>query len=173
MGGIAVTVTIAKLNELLEEHGSDVIYHHETGGAPCPCRTREGNRDPEYHVNFPEDPVCNELGMLAPVIDQFTVKATMQPVSAGGVRRSRSSERAAGLFPGEVMHDDHIGIFPVVWNGHVLDFHSFGDTGEDYVIYDTKRFIVIAADKLPDLDGDPNHHWELGLRLVRDVRVNA
>ena len=165
-----MTVTVAKFTAMLEAHGSDCVYHKEEPGTPCPCRTREGNRDPEWHMDNPGAPVCNEVGML-PAVTQFSFKGAMQPVSAGGVRRSRSSERYAGLFPGEIQADDHIGIFPVTWQSHVLDFQDFSDTGDSYVIYDGRRFVVIAADKLPDIDGDPDHHWELGLRLVRMERV--
>lgn len=167
-----MAVTVAKFTAMLEAHGSDCIYHREMPGTPCPCRTREGNRDPEWHIDNPAAEVCNEVGMI-PAVEQFGVKGAMQPVSAGGVRRSRSSERYAGLFPGEIQADDHIGIFPVTWQGHTLQFEDFSDTGDSYVLYDGRRFVVIAADKLPDLDGDPDHHWELGMRLVRTDRVNA
>lgn len=116
--------------------------------------------------------MCNENGMLA-AVDEFTVKASVQPVSAGGARRTRTSERVEALFPDEIRSDDHIGIFPVTWQGHTLDFFDFGDTGDDYILYDDRRFVVIAADKMPDTDGDPNHHWELGLRLVTTERASA
>jgi hypothetical protein len=166
-----VTATLATFLALMEAHGSDVTYHRESGGTPCPCRTREGNRDPKWHKDHPLAPVCNELGML-PVITAFTFKGAVQPVSAGGMRRSRTSELVERLFPaGEIRTDDHIGIFPTVWNSNQLDFDLFTDTGESYLIYDGRRFIVVAADKLPDIDGDPDHHWECGLRLVSPVRV--
>jgi len=157
---------------MLLAHGSDVLYHREFGGTPCPCRTPEGNRDPAWHIANPGAQVCNEIGYL-PSIEQFVVKAAVQAVSAGGIRRSRASERIEGLFPGEVQIDDHIGIFPCVWEGHILDFTNFSDTGEDYILYDNRRFIVVSQDKLPDIDGDPNHHWELGLRMARPDRINA
>lgn len=167
-----MTATIPALLALLTAHGSDCIYHREHDGAPCPCRTPEGNRDPAWHIANPAAPVCNEIGYL-PVVEEFSVKAAVQAVSAGGIRRSRASERIEGLFPGEVQSDDHIGIFPVVWEGHTLDFTDFSDTGEDYILYDNRRLIVVSQDKLPDIDGDPNHHWELGMRLTRPDRVNA
>lgn len=165
-----MTATIAKFIAMLSAHGSDVVYHREHGGVVCPCRTYEGNRDPQWHIDHPSEPVCNELGML-PVVTQFTVKAAVQPISAGGIRRSRPDELVNRLFPAEVQQDDHIGVFPVTWGGNQLEFDLFTDTGESYIIYDGRRFTVVAHDKLPDVDGDPNHHWEIGLRLVDPARV--
>ena len=167
-----MTVTTARFEGMLVQHGSDVIYHREHDGVPCPCRTREGNRDPLWHLAHPLEPVCNEVGML-PLVTEFLVKGSIQPVSAGGVRRSRTSELVSRLFPGDIQADDHIGILPVVWSGNQLEFDKFTDTGEDYLVYDNRRFLVVAHDKLPDVDGDPNHHWELGLRLVNPVRVTS
>lgn len=165
-----MTATIAKLNDILLKHGSTVTCHREYGGTVCPCRTREGNRDPAWHLANPGAPKCNEAGML-PVVEQFTVKASIQPIT-GSLQR-RNAERILGFFPGEVESDDHIGVFPVTWEGHTLDFSLWLDTGTDYVLYDNRRFIVVSHDKLPDIDGDPNHHWECGLRLANPVRVNA
>lgn len=170
MDRAGMTVTIPTFLAMLEDHGSDVVYHSESGGTECPCRTREGNRDPAWHLEHPAEPVCNELGML-PVEVEFSVKASVQPMT-GGIRR-RDSERISAMFPGEVKADDHLGIFPCEWNGHTLDFGAFSDTGEDYIVYNGRRFVVVSSDKLPDVDGDPNHHWELGLRLSTTVRVNA
>lgn len=167
-----MVATLTTFLGMLQLHGSDVVYHREHDGAPCPCRTPEGNRDPAWHLANTLAPLCNEIGYL-PVIEQFSVKAAVQPVSAGGIRRSRSSERLSAMFPGELQIDDHIGIFPVVWEGHTLDFRNFSDTGEDYIVYDNRRYIVVSSDKLPDIDGDPDHHWEIGLRLTRTDRVNA
>lgn len=149
--------------------GSDVTYHREEGGVACPCRTPEGFRDSAWHAlhatDIPVPPLCNEQGFLA-VINEFVVKASVQPATSG-IRRT--NERAEQLLQ-DVRKDDHLGIFPVEWEGKTLDFSTFSEAGEDFVLYDGRRFIVVAADKLPDVDGNPNHHWEVGLRLVRTAR---
>ena len=160
-----MTVTVETFQSLLLTMGSDVTYHREEGGVFCPCRTPEGFRDPAWHKAHPLEPVCNEQGVLAPDITEFGVKASVQPVR-GSTRRV--AERAIELF-GEVEQDDHLGIFPVEWQGNTLDFAKWSDAGEDYIVYDGRRFVVVAADKLPDVDGDPNHHWEVGLRLLKPV----
>lgn len=161
-----MTRTIGTLNQMLNTMGSNVLYHKEEGGTPCPCLTPEGFRDPAWHIANPGAPVCNEEGMLPGTVTDVIVKATVQPVT-GGVR-GRAAERISALMP-DVQRDDHFGVFPVEWNGTTLAFRDFSDSsGDDYVIYDGRRFFVVASDKVPDIDGDPNHHWEVGLRLVGD-----
>lgn len=100
----------------------------------------------------------------------FTVKAAIQPATGG--QRARISERINSLL-GDVQEDDHFGIFPVTWGTNTLDFNGWRESGDDYILYDNRRFIVVSSDKVPDIDGDPNHHWECGLRLVKSERPNA
>jgi hypothetical protein len=69
-----------------------------------------------------------------------------------------------------VQSDDKLGVFPCEWYGSTLDFDNWSDAGEDFVVYDDRRFMVVAADKLPDIDGNPNHHYEVGLRLMKTER---
>jgi hypothetical protein len=159
-----VAATAEAFQSLLLVMGSDVTYHREEGGAPCPCLTPEGFRSPAWHKANPLEPVCNEKGVLAPVVTEVDVKAAVQPVRAS--RRRGVVERATELF-GEIEQDDHLGVFPVNWQGAKLDFFDWSDAGEDYIVYDTRRFYAVAADKLPDTDGDPDHHWECLLRLLK------
>jgi hypothetical protein len=161
-----VTATVSRFHALLSQMGSPVTYHREAIGSACPCRTPEGFRDPRWHKENPMRPVCNEQGYLAAPAIQFQVQASVQPIS---VARSRFAERADVLL-GELQEDDHIGIFPVQWGGNTLDFSDWSSAGEDYIIYDNRRFMVVGADKLPDIDGDPNHHFEVGLRLIKMER---
>lgn len=160
-----MTATIAKLNAILTKMGSDVTFHREDGGTPCPCRTPEGFRDPTWHRDpaHVAEPVCNELGLLAPTVKNYVVKASVQPAVYG---YRRFNQRAEELL-GEVEHDDKLGIFPCTWNGNVINFDDWSDGGEDYVLYDGERYFAVSADKVPDIDGDPNHHWEVGLRLIK------
>lgn len=164
MGG-----TKSEFARVLERMGSDVVFHREQGGTPCPCRSREGFRDPTWHRDHPLEPVCNEQGLLAAVVTEFTVKASIQPAEVRS--RSRPAERANDLL-GDVERDDHIGIFPTSWQGTAIDFSRWSEAGEDYILYDGRRFIVIAVDKAPDVDGSPDHHYEVGLRLVKSERPN-
>lgn len=136
-------------------------------GTYCPCRSPEGFRDPAWHRANLLAAVCNEQGIL-PVVINFAVKAFIQPAN-GQQQRGRQAERIAEMF-GELRADDHYGVFPVVWNGNTLDFTDWSSAGEDYILYDSRRFIVVASDKLADVDGDPNHHWETALRLVKPER---
>lgn len=160
-----MSATATAFQSLLMTMGSDVTYHREEGGAPCPCLTPEGFRSPAWHKANPFAPVCNERGILAPVVIEFAVKASVQPVRSS---TRRVGERAVELF-GEVEQDDHIGIFPVNWNGHALAFNDWSEAGEDFIVYNARRFYAVSADKLPDVDGDPDHHWEVGLRLLKPV----
>lgn len=162
-----MTRTVPAFLALLDTMGSDVIYHREEGGTPCPCLTPEGFRDPEWHRDNPLAPVCNEDGLLPATVTNVTVKASVQPATIG--LRGRAGERINALL-GEVERDDHFGIFPVTSNGITLDFHAFGDVGDDFIVYDNRRYIVVSADKIPDVDGDANHHWEVGLRLAEGSR---
>lgn len=164
-----MTATIPQFNSMLESMGSDVTYHRESGGEPCPCLTPEGFRDPAWHKANPEQPVCNEQGVINQVILDAIVKASVQPVRS---LRRQEAERVIELV-GEVQSDDQLGVFPVTWNGTVLNFFDWDDSGANYVEYDGRRFLSVNADKLPDVDGDPNHHWEVGLRLIREERPNG
>lgn len=156
--------TVARFATMLEQMGSEVIFHREAATVPCPCRTPEGFRDPSWHRSHGAQ-VCNEQGFLDEATE-FTVKASIQPAFSGLFRQG---QRANDLL-GEVRRDDKIGIFPCSWSGNVLDFDDWSDAGEDFIIYDGKRYMVVASDKLPDVDGDPAHHFEVGLRLIKTLR---
>lgn len=153
------------LIDLLERMGSDVTFHREDGGTSCPCLTPEGFRDPAWHRANPTQPVCNEQGMLTVAVE-YAIKGSVQPATRG---ISRQAQRSNDLL-GDIKKDDKLGIFPCEWNGHILDFTNWSEAGEDYIVYDGNRYMVVAAEKLPDIDGDPNHHWECGLRLLAGAR---
>lgn len=163
-----MSVTITQFNEVLARLGSDVIYHREDGGEPCPCRTPEGFRSPSWHRGHPEAPECNEQAFLA-LTTEYAIKGVAQPAQT---RYTRADQRANALL-GEIQMDDRLGIFPCEWDGHVLNFDDWSDAGEDFIVYDNRRYVVVAADKLADVDGDPNHHWEVGLRLIKTERLSG
>jgi hypothetical protein len=147
--------------------GSSVVFHREEGGIDCPCLTREGFRDPAWHDLNPAEPVCNEKGKIEVAVVSLVVRASIQPATIG--QRGRAAERVNQLL-GTLERDDHFGIFPVSWAGVALDFREWSEAGEDFILYDDRRYIVVGADKVPDVDGDPEHHWEVGLRLVKTAR---
>jgi hypothetical protein len=157
--------TTAAFQALLTAHGSAVVFHRDDSTTPCPCQTPEGFRDPEWHVAHPTDPVCNAKGMLPSAIE-FGVKAFIQPAQSTRATRL-TSEYIQELF-GTVRADDHIGIFPVIWNGQVLNFDDWSQDGEDYIAYNGEKFFIVNINILPDpSDGNPNHHVEAGLRVLR------
>lgn len=159
--------TIPDFLGILTQHGSDVIYHRDDSVIPCPCRTPQGSRDPVWHIQNPAAPVCNESGMLPQVgtTANFAVKAFVQPVQSGAVRRL-TSEQIQQIF-GEIESDDHIGFFPVQWAGKTLNFYQWGQSTEDYITYNARKYQCVSANLIPDpSDGNPWHHWEVGLRLV-------
>lgn len=160
-----MTKTIAQFNSLLETMGSDIVFHREDGGTPCPCRTPEGFRDPSWHVANPDAPVCNEQGYLT-TATEFIVKGSIQPAQTSN---RRTSQRASDLL-GDVQVDDKVAILPCSWGGQVVDLAHWGEAGEDFLLYDGNRYTVVAADKVPDVDGDPSHHWEAGVRLLSAAR---
>lgn len=168
-----MVVTVNRFLALVEQRGSPVVFHRESGGEDCPCRTPEGFRDPVWHVENPTAPICNELGILNSLITEHSMKAFVQPATGGMRGRQRVAERIEQMFQnlGEFDADDQFAIFPVTApDGSTLDFDAWGVGGEDYIEYDGRRFVVVAVDKLADIDGDPNHHWELGLRLISAAR---
>lgn len=152
--------------DLVNRKGASAIYHKDASLTPCPCRTREGFRDPEWHLEHPLEPECNENGFLADPSQTttLTVKAFVQPARSGKV-----ASYMINVFD-EFRTDDHLGIFPVVWQGIPLDFENFDKNGDDYIEYDNKRFIVVGAIKIPDpADNDVPHHYEIALRLTESV----
>lgn len=160
--------TVADFINLVLRHGSDVVYHRDESAVPCPCRTKEGFRNPEWHLQHPAAPVCNAAAMLPQpgTTDEFNVKAFVQPIQSGAVRRL-TTEALQQIF-GEIESDDHIGFFPVVWQGKMLNFYGWGSATEDWIRYNGRDFTVVAVNLIPDpSDGNPYHHYEVGLRLVR------
>ena len=159
--------TVSRFDALVATRGSDVHFHRDGSEIPCPCLTPEGSRDLEWHLQNPLAPRCNAAGMIsdpAAVID-FTMKAFVQPVQSGAVRRL-TSEQLETMF-GEVESDDHLGIFPVTWGGQEVDFYDWSGTTKDYIEYNNRRFTVVSVNLIPDpADGNPRHHWEVGLRLI-------
>lgn len=152
---------------LLNARASDVRYRRSDSVIPCPCRTPEGNRDPAWHKAHPTAQICTEDGMLYDPnksVDMI-VKAFMQPIQSTRATRLET-EILSALF-GEIQADDHLGIYPVEWNGTRLEFREWGRSGEDFVEYNGDRYIVVNANMIPDpADGNPEHHWECGFRLI-------
>lgn len=157
--------TKARFDAALSKMGSTIIVHREDGGSPCPCLTPEGFRDPTWHLVNTGLPVCNEQGFLTTATD-IAIKGSVQPAVT---RLARSSQRVNDLL-GDVQLGDKIAILPCDWNGHSVDLDDWSEAGEDYLIYDQRRYAVVSYDKLPDVDGDPGHHWEVGLRLLTAAR---
>ena len=115
----------------------------------------------------PPDYICNEAGYLpdpANTIDMI-VKAFVQP--AISTRRHMPREQFEILFADTMQEDDHLGIFPCEWLGTSLNFDDWSRSGEDFIEYRGRRFVVVGASMIPDpSNGAPDHHWELGLRYV-------
>lgn len=160
-----MTATIARFHSLLERAGSDVVVHRESQTDPCPCRTSDGFRDPTWHVNHPDAPVCNERGFLA-TVTEFAVKGSVQPAQTG---YTRLAQRANELL-GDVRRDDRFAVIPCEWGGNEVDLSNWSDAGDEFLLYDELRYTVVSFDTLPDVDGDPRHHYECGLRLLSAER---
>lgn len=169
--GTGARGNVAKFLRLLLRDGSAATYHREAGAVVCPCRTSLGYRDLKWHKDNPGAPVCNEQGFVTVNVTQVGVRAFVQPVQAGAVRRL-TTEYVQQLF-GEVQTDDHLGIFPLSWGGVPLNFYDWSQAGEDFVLYDQRRYVVVSANKIPDPSGGGLHHWEVGLRLVKLARPSG
>jgi hypothetical protein len=115
---------------------------------------------------YVEPVICNEAGQIALSAIDISVKAFVQPIQSTRATRL-STEYLQEVF-GNIEADDHLGIFPVNWSGQRLEFHNWAQDGSDFIDYDGQRFLVINANMIPDPgDGNPEHHWEVGLRLLR------
>jgi len=94
------------------------------------------------------------------------VKGFVQPIQSTRATRLQD-ERILTMF-GEFQLDDHLAILPCEWSGVTLDLYDWGDATEDWIEYNGRRFQVVNANLIPDpSDGNPKHHWEAGLRLIR------
>lgn len=153
---------------LLTIHGQVVHYHRADSLTPCPCRTPEGFRDPEWHLANPGAPECDENGMLPDptrTVD-LDVKGFIQPSQS--TRATRLSPEYISTLFGEIQEGDHVGIFPCSWEGSQLEFYDWGQSGEDWIHYNGRYYTVVAAHLLAAPDtGAPRHHWEVGLRLAQ------
>jgi hypothetical protein len=161
--------TVPAFISLLQAHGSDVEYSRVDSFTLCPCRTPEGFRDPLWHDMNPGEAVCNEAGMLSSSNDtvNLPVKAFVQPIQSTRATRLQT-EYFVQMF-GEVQTDDHLGIFPCDWEGWELNFFDWPQVGTSFILYQNRKFIVVNANLIPDPDdGNPKHHWELGLRLMSE-----
>jgi hypothetical protein len=108
--------------------------------------------------------------MLPTVPVDISVRGFVQPIQSTRATRL-STEILTQLF-GEVLADDHLGIFPCEWAGVTLNFRDWSQAGEEYVEYDGRKFLVVNSNKIPDPDdGNPNHHWECGLRLITSEEI--
>lgn len=121
-----------------------------------------------WHRDHPLAPLCNEQGKLSQVITEVTGKAFVQPVQSGATRRL-TTEYIESMFD-EVQTDDHVGIFPDSFASVTLNFDDWDQSGEDFIMYDNRRFIVVNVNKIPAPDTGLLHHYECGLRLARSER---
>jgi hypothetical protein len=148
--------------DLFVRRGSLVTIHKEGKHVPCPCRTPEGFRDPEWHKANPEAPECNAAGFLVePIIDE--IYGFVQPAFTG-----RGNQRSLAQMFGEIQQDDHIGMFPLLSNdGTVMDFENWSRATDDYIEYNGMRFTVVGASLIPDPRlPQTDHHWEVALRRI-------
>lgn len=166
--------TVPRFLKLLQLRGSPVRYRRVDSLIVCPCRTPEGFRDPQWHLQqpTPKPPLCNEAGYLpdpARTVD-VTVKGFIQPIQS--TRATRLNIEILMETWGDIEADDHLAILPYAWNGTTLNFYDWGNSGEDFVEYNGRRFTVINVNLIPDpSDGSPTHHWELGLRLITNAAI--
>lgn len=157
--------TVSQFQQIVEQGGSPVIYHRASEDNPCPCRTPEGYRDPIWHLQHPNDPMCNEAGYLPSANDStISVKAFMQPIQSTRATRLRSQYMLEDF--AEIESGDYLGIFPLESSGFSFEFYEWGSSAEDWIEYNNRRFTVVHANMIPDPDGGGNHHWEVGLRLI-------
>jgi hypothetical protein len=104
--------------------------------------------------------------MLSTGAVDIVVKAFVQPIQSTRATRL-STEYLQEVF-GNIEADDHLGIFPFTWGGVTLDFDEWSQSGEDFIEYNVHRFFCVNANLIPDPgDGNPAHHWEVGLRMIR------
>ncbi len=123
------------------------------------------HRDPIWHLQNPTAAICNANGFLSSNPINLLVKAFVQPIQS--TRATRLSKETTVQLFGEIQADDHLGIFPIEWAGITLNLRSWGRATEDWIGYDGQKFTVINANKFADpSNGNPNHHWEAGLRLI-------
>lgn len=163
---------ISRFLALVAAKGSDVTYHRESGGTECPCRTDEGFRDPKWHLANPLAPLCNEEGYLASTVDAFAFKGFVQPIQS--TRATKLTSEQIIELVGEIQEDDHLGIFPMAWGGNVIDLTGWDDSGTDFIGYNGDRYTIVNVNVIPDpSDGNPNHHQEVGMRLLTGARSNA
>jgi hypothetical protein len=160
--------TADDFNALVLAHGSTVVFHRETGGDKCPCLSPEGYRNLHWHKLNPAADMCNEQGRLNPTVVNVSGKAFVQPVQSGATRRL-TGEYVTTLFD-EIQVDDHVGIFPASFSGTKLDFNDWDQSGEDYIWYDDHRYMVVSLNRIPSPDTGLLHHYETGLRLIRENR---
>lgn len=152
---------------LLSLHAQSVRYHRQESVIPCPCLTPEGYRDPEWHEANPTAPVCDENGMLPDPSStaDLMVKAFIQPSQS--TRATRMAPEYLATMFGEFQEGDSIGIFPESWQGTLLNFYDWGQSGEDWLLYNGRYFTVVAGNLFPAPDtGAARHHWEIGMRLT-------
>jgi hypothetical protein len=143
-------------------------------GVPKPA-TLYVDTFPAGHTNATEyvSPVlCNESGRIpAPVLDAM-VKGFVQPIQS--TRATRLTTEYIEVLFGNIQADDHLGIFPVEWEGIVLDFSNWSQSADDYLEYNGDRYFVVNANLIPDPgDGNPEHHWELGLRKIDKLGLSG
>jgi hypothetical protein len=157
--------TTSDFLSIVEQGGSSVLFHRSPEDNPCPCRTPEGYRDPIWHLQHPDEAMCNEAGFLPSQSDvTISIKGFVQPIQSTRATRLRS-ERVLEDFA-EVETGDHLGIFPATWAGVGIDFSEWGVSGEDYVEWEGRRLTVVHANIIADPDGGEFHHWEVGLRQI-------
>ena len=158
---------VAQFTSLLNTHGSFATFHRDDSTTPCPCRTPEGVRDPIWHLQHPNAQMCNEAGFLSSNTTEVVIKGFVQPIQSTRATRL-STEELVQMF-GTVQADDHLAIFPCRWSGVNIDFRKWSVSGEDWIEYNGDRYTVVNANLIPDpSDGNPSHHWEVGLRRVSD-----
>jgi hypothetical protein len=152
------------------------IYRYENGVGPytfgaVSYGTNQVTDNTSLHAaGTPPSPytppvLCNEAGEIPNPVD-ISVKAFCQPIQSTRATRL-STEYLQEVF-GTIEADDHLGIFPVVWASVRLDFRDWSQHGDDFIEYDSQRFFVVNANMIPDPgDGNPEHHWEVGMRVIR------
>lgn len=105
------------------------------------------------------------------ILEDRDIKGFVQPAFIS--TRSRSNQLLMESF-GEIQADDHIGIFPIMYNNFEIDFSDWSNSGTDWIEFNGMRFIAVAWNQLPAPDNTSvNHHWEIALRRVNEDEPNG
>ena len=114
-------------------------------GTTCPCTTKNGNYNPQYHVDFPLVQNCNGTRLINRTVTKLSLTAIFYTAGLMGITGWPADIKSV---IGTLRETDILMYIPV-YDGDTMDITGYTD--EDFITYDSKDYVIRKTYPVPQI----------------------